>query len=308
MREPVPFGRYLLLDRVGLGGMAEVLLARVAGGPGQGRLVALKRLLPHLAEDPAMVALFLDEARLAVQLDHPGIVAVEDVGRIGASYYIAMEWVPGRDLADALRAAAAQGRPMPVGLAALVARRVLEALEHAHRATGVDGAPLRVVHRDVSPRNVLLSFGGQVKLTDFGIAETAGKGAETGVLRGKLGYLSPEQAAGGPASRRSDLFAAGAVLHEMLTGERLFAAASEPLLLERIRNAQVDPPSRRNPGVPPGLDRLVLAALARDPLARPASAGELAEALGPWSATDEQLAAWLGALSPEAARRERERG
>jgi serine/threonine-protein kinase len=309
MREPTPFGRYLLLERVDVGGMAEVFVARVREGEGAGRLVAVKRLLPHLAEDPAMVNRFLDEARISIQLDHPAIVAVEDLGRQAGGYYIAMEWVPGKDLRAALAALRAAGRLMPVDLAALVGLRILEALAHAHRGRGEDGAPLGVVHRDVSPHNVLLSFAGEVKLADFGIAEAAWRMGERGVLRGKLAYLSPEQAAGEAAGPRSDLFAASAVLHEMLGGERLFQAASEPLLLERVRAAEVAPPSRRNPEVPPDLDRLVLRGLARDPSRRPGSAGEMAEALRPFAAGagEERLSGWLCGLFPEEARRERER-
>lgn len=309
MREPTPFGRYLLLERVDVGGMAEVFVARVREGQGAGRLLAVKRLLPHLCEDPAMVALFLDEARIAIQLHHASLAAVEDLGRQGSSYYIAMEWVPGKDLRAVQAALRPAGRRMPVELAALVGVRVLEGLAHAHGARGEDGAPLGVVHRDVSPQNVLLSFAGEVKLLDFGIARAAWRQGEPGALRGKLAYLSPEQAAGGAADARSDLFAAGAVLHELLGGERLFRAPSEPLLLERVRAAEVEPPSRRNPEVPPELDQLVLRALARDPRDRPAGAGALAGALRPFAAGvgEQQLSRWLCDLFPEEARRERER-
>src|SRR5919197_1890365 len=155
MREPVPFGRYLLLDRVDVGGMAEVFLARVRHGEGAGGLVALKRLLPTLAEDAELVAMFLDEARIAVQLDHPCIARVEDLGREGASYYIAMEYVAGKDLKALLDLLRARGERLPVPLAALVALRVLEGLDHAHRLRSPSGVSLGVVHRDVSPRNVL---------------------------------------------------------------------------------------------------------------------------------------------------------
>src|SRR5919199_2395251 len=210
MHEPVPFGRYLLLDRVDVGGMAEVFLARVTSGEGAGSLVALKRLLPTLADDLELVAMFLDEARIAVQLDHPSIARVEDLGREGGSYYIAMEYVPGKDLAALLALLSRRGEHMPVPLAAHVALRVLEGLDHAHRRRGADGAELGIVHRDVSPRNVLLSFSGDVKLIDFGLARAAGLGARDadGMLRGRAAYMSPEAARGRSVDRRADIFSA----------------------------------------------------------------------------------------------------
>ncbi len=302
-REPTPFGRYLLLERVGVGGMAEVFVARVREGEGAGRLVAVKRLLPHLREDPAMVALFLDEARIALRLRHPSLVAPLDLGRQGASHYIAMEWVPGKDLRAVGSALRPAGR-MPVGLAALVGVRVLEGLAHAHAAQAE--AQTGVVHGDVSPRNVLLSFAGAVKLLDFGAAGAARRRGD-GTPRGTLAYLSPEQAAGGAADARSDLFATAAVLYELLAGERLFQAPSESLLLERVRAAEVEPPSRRNPQVPPALDRLVLRALARDPRDRPPRAADMSEGLRPLAAGEELLGRWLRDLFPEEAWREGER-
>lgn len=300
-REPTPFGRYLLLERVGIGGMAEVFVARLREGEGAGRLVAVKRLLPHLCEDPAMVALFLDEARIALRLRHPSLVAPLELGRQGTAHYIAMEWVPGKDLRAVGSALRPAGR-MPIGLAALVGVRVLEGLAHAHAARG-EASP-GVVHGDVSPRNVLLSFSGAVKLLDFGAAGAA-RPRGGGTPRGTLAYLSPEQAAGGPADARSDLFATAAVLYELLAGERVFQAPSEPLLLERVQAAEVEPPSRRNPQVPPALDRLVLRALARDPRDRPPGAADMAEELRPLAAGGELLGRWLRDLFPEEAGRQR---
>jgi serine/threonine-protein kinase len=311
MREPVRFGRYLLLDRVDVGGMAEVYAARIAEGEGAGRLVALKRLLPTLAEDAELVAMFLDEARIAVQLDHPAIPRVEDLGRHGASYYIALEYVAGKDLKALLDLLAARRERLPVAIAAHVAVRVLEALDHAHRRRDAAGRELGIVHRDVSPRNVLLSFAGEVKLIDFGLALAAGRGAPgvEGVLRGRAAYMSPEQARGAAVDRRADVFAAAVVLHEMLTGARLFAAATDLAAAERVAAAEVPSPCDANPDVPPALGDVVLAALARDPERRPAWAGELAEAIAPFArgALPEHLAAVLAERFPEDARRERVR-
>jgi serine/threonine-protein kinase len=308
MREPIPYGPYLLLERIAIGGMAEVWVAEARDRPG--RRYAVKRLLPTLADDRAFVTMFLDEARLGAQLDHPGIVPVHDLGCVGASYYLAMDYVPGADLGRLLARLRAAGQHLPVRLAAFVAARAAEALDHAHRARGHDGAPLRVVHRDLSPANVLLGFGGGVFLIDFGIAQAALRSRREGeALRGKLGYLSPEQVRGLPVDRRADVFSLGAVLHEALTGARLFTGASDLATLERVRAAQVRPPSERNPAVPPGLDAVVLRALAREPADRWAWASELAEALAPFAAgaSAAALAAELAARFPEAAARERRR-
>jgi serine/threonine-protein kinase len=310
MSEHVPFGRYLLLDRVDVGGMAEVFAARVSEGDGAGRLVALKRLLPSLAEDPAIVAMFLDEARIAVHLDHPGFARIEDLGRHGAAYFIAMEYVAGKDLGSVLEHLAARRERMPVPLAAFVAARLLDALEHAHGRVGPDGRGLGIVHRDVSPGNVLLSFSGEVKLVDFGLARAGERGApeQPGVVRGKSGYMSPEQARGLPVDGRADVFAAAVVLHEALTGARLFAASSDLLALERVLEGEVASPRAANPGVPEPLARAVLRALDRDPGRRPAAgalAAEIARHAGAASGAD--LSRWLVERFPSDADRERAR-
>jgi eukaryotic-like serine/threonine-protein kinase len=312
MREPIPFGRYQLLDRVAAGAMAEVFVARVREGEGAGRLVALKRLWPTLAEDPALVAMFLDEARIAVQLDHPCVARVDDLGQQGASYYIAMEYVAGKDLEALLAALAARGQRLPVPLAAFVAAQVLAALDHAHARRDVAGRPFEVVHRDVSPRNVLLSFAGEVKLVDFGLAQAGRRGApeEPGVVRGRAGYASPEQARGGAVDARSDLFSTGVVLHEMLTGSPLFAGASDLLALERAAEAPVPSPRELAPDVPEVLAAAVLAALEREPARRPTSAAALRERVSPYASPDgaARLAALLAGLFADDLARERARG
>ncbi len=301
MREPVPFGRYLLLERVDIGGMAEVFTARVTQGEGAGRLVAVKRLLPTLAEDSDMVAMFLDEARIAVQLDHPSIARVDDLGQHGATYYIAMEYVAGRPLKAVMDALAARGERLAVPLCSLVAVRMLAALEHAHARCDGDGRPIRIVHRDVSPQNVLLSFEGEVKLIDFGLAHAGERGArqEPGVVRGKTAYLSPEQAGGLPVDGRSDLFSAGVVLHELLTGRRLFAAPSDLLTLEHVLEAPVPSPRALRPEIPEAVADAVLSALERDPERRPPSAAALAAALGPFARAPAAGSAELAQLMRE---------
>jgi serine/threonine-protein kinase len=306
MKDPIPFGSYLLLDRLDVGGTAEVFLA---SGP-SGRLCAVKRLLPGMESDPEVVGLFLGEARLTSRLSHPGTVEVLDVGRVGASYFIAMEYVAGADLAAVLSRLSATGRRMDPGLCAWVAREAALALDHAHRCTGPDGRLLGLVHRDVSPQNVLLAWDGAVKLIDFGIASAGpGRREEEGVLRGKVSYMSPEQAVGRPTDRRSDVFALGAVIHEMITGRRLFRGESPLAVLDRIRTAEVEPPSRLAPGVAPELDRAVLRALARDPEARHPWAGDLAAELAPLAAPDgrQRLSALLAEGFPEERARDRAR-
>jgi len=305
MKEPIPFGKYLLLDRVDVGGMAEVFLAR---GPGGGTC-AVKRLLPGLGDDPALVAMFLEEARLTSQFRHPGIVAVHDLGRTGESYYMAMEYVAGADLGAVLARLRAAGLRMPVALAAGVARAVALALDHAHRQVDGAGRDLGIVHHDVSPQNVLLSFAGEVKLIDFGIARAAAHAGDEHTLRGKVSYMSPERAEGLAIDRRADVFALGAVLHEMLTGERLFRGDSELAVLAEVRSAAVAPPSLKNPEVSESLDRVVMRALARAPDARFGWASDLADALSALCAAGgpAALARFLGSALPEERDRERRR-
>ncbi len=288
MKEPIPFGRYLLLERLDVGGTAEVFLARA----GDGSLLAVKRLLPTLAERPELVDLFLEEARVGAGLSHRGIVRVLEAGRADTGWFMAMEWVPGRDLA-ALRARLRErGERLPPGLAAFVAAEICDALEHAHRGRGAGGRSLGLLHRDLSPRNVLCGWDGAVKLADFGLA-----GLE-GPRPGRARYLSPEEAAGGPPGPRSDVFSLGALLHELLAGERFEPAAAAV------------PPSRWNPAVPPGLDAAVLAALAARPPARTPSAAGFGAALRPFADPEgtRSLARLLADLFPEERRRDRERG
>jgi serine/threonine-protein kinase len=296
MREPIPFGKYLLVERIAVGGMAEIWLAVRPEAPR--RRLVLKRLLPTLADDPAFVTLFLDEARIGALLDHPGIIPIHDLGREPGGYFMAMDYVPGTDLRALLAHFRQRRQFLPVGLACWIAVRVAEALDHAHRGRGPDGAPLHVVHRDLSPANVLLGFDGGVRVIDFGVASAAFRVHREGrALRGKYGYLSPEQVRGLPVDRRADLFSLGAVLHEALAGERLFRGPSDLAVLERVRSAQVRPPSLRNPAVPPALDAVVLQALAREPADRQPWAAALAGALRPFTAGAD--AAALSALLRE---------
>ncbi|HTN51292.1 MAG TPA: serine/threonine-protein kinase [Anaeromyxobacter sp.] len=309
MRKPIPYGRFLLLERIAIGGMAEVYAAIRRDDPA-GRLLAVKRILPTLAEDAEFITMFLDEARLVVQLDHPGIVAIHELGKLGEGYYIAMDYVAGRDLRALLDRLRGAGERLPVPLAALIAARVADALDHAHRKRDARGDELRIVHRDVSPANVLLAFDGSQRIIDFGIAQAALRTRrQDTVLRGKFGYMSPEMVRGLPVDRRSDVFALGAVLHEMLTGQKVFRGRSELAVLERVRSAEVAPPSAQRPGLPAGLDEVVLRALAREPEARFPWASELAEALRPfaWGADPPALARLMATTFPGELRAELDR-
>ena len=267
MKKPVPFGKYYLLERINVGGMAEVFRAKAYGVEGFERLVAVKRILPNIAEDKEFIKMFIDEAKIAVQLNHANIAQIFDLGVVDQSYYIALEHVHGRDLRAIFdRCRGAGGEPMPVAQACFVIMKICEGLDYAHNKRDQGGRDLNLVHRDVSPQNILVSFEGEVKLIDFGIAKAAGKGAKTqaGILKGKFGYMSPEQVRGLPVDRKSDIFSCGIVLYELLTGERLFVGESDFSTLEKVRNVEILPPSTYNRKIPDELERIVLKALAKD--------------------------------------------
>ncbi len=265
---PDQFGQYEILERIAAGGMAELSKARRSGVEGFQKIVAIKKILPHLADNDEFITMFADEAKLAAQLNHPNIVHIFDLGKIEAGgYFIAMEYVDGRDLRSLLQSAREFDTPLPVPLAVYVASKIAAALDYAHRRRDGEGRELNVVHRDVSPPNILISYEGDIKLCDFGIAKAASKASQTqsGALKGKVQYMSPEQAWGRPIDRRSDIFSLGCVLFEMLTGEKLFRGDTDLSVLEKVRAAQVLVPSTVNPEVPRGLDAIVAKALAREP-------------------------------------------
>ncbi len=294
-REPaqaagVQFGQYTLLDRIAVGGMAEVWKARMRGVEGFQKTVAIKKILPYMMDNADFVNMFIDEAKLAAQLGHPNIVHIYDLGKIGANFYIAMEYVEGKDLRSLLNAGRQRGLPLPLGLALLIAVRLASALDYAHRKRDFDGREMGLVHRDVSPQNVLISLDGDVKLCDFGIAKAVSKVGQThtGALKGKLQYMSPEQAMGAPVDARSDIFSLGTVLFEMLTGERLFDGDSEMSVLEAVRQVKVRSPRQVDPTIPREVDDIVMRSLAGRPEDRFPSAGEM----------EERLLALLYALKP----------
>jgi TonB family protein len=284
------FGQYTLLERIAVGGMAEVWKARMRGVEGFQKTVAIKRILPHMTDNAEFIGMFIDEAKLAAQLSHPNIVHIYDLGKIGRDYYIAMEYVEGRDLRSLLNAARKKGLRLPLGLALLIAARLASALDYAHRKRDFEDREMGLVHRDVSPQNVLLTSDGDVKLCDFGIAKAVSKASHTqvGALKGKLQYMSPEQAWGRPLDGRSDIFSLGAVLFEMVTGERLFPGDSELSVLEAVRQGRIRAPRQVDPSIPGEVDEIVTRALAIEPQDRFASAGEMKQ----------RIEAALAALSP----------
>ncbi len=264
------YGRYTLVRRVGTGGMAEIWKARVLGPAGFQKTLAIKKVLPELVEDREFLEMFIEEAKLVADLVHPNIVQVFDFGRVGPrDYFIAMEYVAGTNLARVLnRQSESKPTRLPPEIGMYVTLEACRGLGYAHQRTGPTGQPLGIVHRDVSPQNVLVSFGGEVKVTDFGIARVAAAVPRTaaGMVRGKIAYMSPEQAAANPAipvDRRADLFSLGVVLYELLTGRRCFSAQSQADLYAMVVGFQGLTPEQLK-GVPPPLQAIVQTALHPD--------------------------------------------
>lgn len=260
------FGQYRILRSIAAGGMGEIFLAKRVGPGGFEKVVALKRMLPHLMRDERSVAMFLNEAKLAAQLNHANVVQIYDFGRLGDTYFLSMEYVHGRNLRDILDQVLRSGRSMPVEHALGIIRDAAAGLGYAHNRSAYDGTPLEIIHRDVSPQNVLVSFEGEVKITDFGIAKASLISTETtaGTVKGKLSYMSPEQISGESLDHRSDLFSLGVILFELLTGRKLFPDdVSLPETIERIQSVTVPFPRDLNPEIPVDVEDLVLRALAR---------------------------------------------
>jgi eukaryotic-like serine/threonine-protein kinase len=275
------FGPYRLVRQVAVGGMAEIHLAKAKGIAGFEKYVALKMIHPNFAEDEQFIDMLVDEAKIAVQLTHQNIAQTFDLGRVGDTYYISMEYVDGADLYKVLRRASEQDIEFPLDVCAFIAKEVATGLDYAHRKRDVTGAQLGIVHRDVSPQNVLVSYAGEVKLVDFGIAKATMKVKQTaaGVIKGKYYYMSPEQASGGRVDSRSDIFSAGIVLYEMLTGQMLYLEEDLHRLLDMVRRADIASPSKLRRGIPPQLERIVMHALAKTPPERYQSGADMASDL-----------------------------
>jgi serine/threonine-protein kinase len=278
-------GRYNLLARLAIGGMAEIWLARQAGPKGFEKFVVIKRILDGLGTDPEFVSMFLDEARIAAQLNHPHIVQIFDLGEEAGAFYIAMEYLPGENLAAIARTGARQGKPMPIAHAVRVIADAAAGLAYAHTKTGPDGALLGIVHRDVSPQNILVTYDGVVKVVDFGIAKAASRESQTmaGQVKGKTAYMSPEQARGQMIDARSDIFSLGILLFELVTRSRLFQFADP---FDALRAVASDDPiplaHERNPEVPASLGLIIARALSRDAAQRYSTGRQFQYALEEW--------------------------
>jgi serine/threonine-protein kinase len=265
-----PAQRYKVLERIAAGGMAEVFRAESAGLEGFKKLVAIKRVLPHLSEKKQFIGMFLDEARVGAHLSHSNCVQVFDIGVGDNTYFIVMEFVDGSDLKGVIEHRRTIGQPVPVEEACLITVRICEGLAYAHELTDGRGQSLHIVHRDMSPPNVLLTRHGEVKIVDFGLAKANSQleKSEPGIIKGKFSYLSPEAAQGLPVDARTDIFAVGIILWEMLAGRRLFLGESDLETVRLVQKAEIPPLRQFNPKIPAELERVLHKGLAADPARR----------------------------------------
>jgi tRNA A-37 threonylcarbamoyl transferase component Bud32 len=266
-----------VIGQLAEGGMGEIFLARSVGERGFEKVVVLKRILQRNVTNRDAVRMFMDEARLMAALNHPNVVQVYDFGTAAGSHFFAMEYVHGEDLGKIMNAATVAGRPLSLELAIGVIAEAAAALHYAHEQRGKDGTALEIVHRDISPSNLLVSYDGAVKLTDFGIAKWTKRETETryGAIKGKIAYMSPEQCRAGRVDRRSDVFGLGILLFELTTGTRLYQGTSDFAILEQIVHQDAPRPSSRRADYPAAVEKIVMRALARDPRQRQQTARQL---------------------------------
>ena len=275
--QPVRFGKYILLERLASGGMAQLYRAKIIGIQGFEKLIAIKMILPHLAKEKELVASFIDEAKLAALLNHGNIVQIYDFGSMEDSYFISMEFLFGKDLRAI--AAKAKERNLPISLehTLYVISRACSGLDYAHKLKDFQGKPLNIIHRDISPQNIFVTYEGDVKLLDFGIAKAASQSTITqyGMIKGKVAYMSPEQAAGKFIDQRSDIFSAGILLYELVTGGRMFTGDSTMQILAKVREAEFDSPDSVAPNLHPKVYKILNRALAKEREERYQSSGEM---------------------------------
>jgi len=274
--EPRQFGKYQLLDQIAVGGMAELYRAKLTGVQGFEKLIAIKKILAHLSTEENLVTSFIDEAKLAALLHHENIVQIYDFGNLDGDYYIAMEYLFGKDLRAIIQKAAKTDQPLGMENILYIAIRICAGLDYSHTLKDLQGKALNIIHRDINPQNVLVTYEGQVKIIDFGIAKAASHNSKTkeNLIKGKLAYMSPEQANGGSIDHRSDIFSTGIILYELLADRRMFQGETLHIL-SLVREAQYDPPAEVIADLPPKLNAILLRALAKAPEDRYQSCGEM---------------------------------
>jgi serine/threonine protein kinase/Tfp pilus assembly protein PilF len=274
--EPKQFGKYQLLDKIAVGGMAELFRAKLTGAQGFEKLIVIKKILPNLSEEEILVTSFIDEAKLAALLHHENIIQIYDFGSMADQYFIAMEYLFGKDLRDISRTAGAKDLALGMENILYIVSRICNGLDYSHNLKDLQGRPLNIIHRDINPQNILITYDGQVKIIDFGIAKAASHNTHTreNLIKGKLAYMSPEQANGKKIDHRSDIFSTGIVLYELLTARRMFTGDTMHVL-SLVREAKFDPPEEVIPDLPPKLNAILCKALAKDPDDRYQSAGEM---------------------------------
>ncbi len=267
--EPIRFGKYLILDKIATGGMAELFRAKITSVEGFEKLVAIKKILPNLTQDSNLITMFIDEAKLAAMLTHQNIVQIYDLGSMEGAYFIAMEYIQGKDLRVLSNKSKEKGLPLPLEYALYITSRICSGLDYSHNLKDFQGNPLKLIHRDISPQNILVTYEGEVKIVDFGIAKAARKTADTreGLIKGKVAYMSPEQAAGKTIDHRSDIFSAGILLYEMITGVRMFDGA-DLNVLDKVRKADFQKAETIVSDLPADVSEILQRALAKAPSRR----------------------------------------
>jgi serine/threonine protein kinase len=275
--QPKRFGKYILLEQIAVGGMAKLYSAKITGVEGFEKLIAIKTILPHFAEEKELVSSFIDEAKLAALLNHQNIVQIYDFGAMENSYYISMEYLFGKDLRIIANKSKEKGGQFSLGDALYIISRICSGLEYAHTLKDFQGKPLNIIHRDISPQNVIITYEGDVKIVDFGIAKAASQSSVTqhGMIKGKVSYMSPEQAAGKSIDHRSDIFSTGILLYELITGRRMFTGESTMQILAKVREVQFAPAEEYISDLPQKLSWILKKALAKEPANRYQSCGEM---------------------------------
>jgi serine/threonine protein kinase/Flp pilus assembly protein TadD len=274
--EPKQFGKYQLLDKIAVGGMAELFRAKLTGAQGFEKLIAIKKILPNLSREENLVTAFIDEAKLAALLHHENIIQIYDFGSMDDQYFIAMEYLFGKDLRTITRTARKKDAALGLENIVYIVSRICAGLDYSHHLKDLQGKPLNIIHRDINPQNILVTYEGQVKIIDFGIAKAANHNTQTreNLIKGKLAYMSPEQANGMQIDHRSDIFSTGIILYELLADRRMFTGETMHVL-SLVRDAQYDPPEEVIPDLPSKLKEILCRCLAKDPNERYQTAGEM---------------------------------